>query len=153
MLVLTLRDADWPKLCSINKWEPFTHFSFSSSVGKLQISSRGSSKFMVGHVLTLWFINHFHWWWCFWNYRGFFCQFQLVRNILHLVLQYHFTATLFFFSLLSVFLTTESHKGHQFLFIHACSVNYTWRDLKITSSFVQVISVSAVNLKSPIKKK
>lgn len=103
MLVLTLRDADWPKLCSINKWEPSTHFSFSSSVGKLQISSRGSSKFMVGHVLTLWFINHFHWWWCFWNYRGFFCQFQLVRNILHLVLQYHFTATLFFFSLLSVF--------------------------------------------------
>lgn len=153
MLVLTLRDADWPKLCSINKWEPSTHFSFSSSVGKLQISSRGSSKFMVGHVLTLLIYKSFPLMVVFLKLRGFFCQFQLVSNILHLVLQYHFTATLFFFSLLSVFLTTESHKGHQFLFIHACSVNYTWRDLKITSSFVQVISVSAVNLKSPIKKK
>lgn len=153
MLVLTLRDADWPKLCSINKWEPSTHFSFSSSVGKLQISSRGSSKFMVGHVLTLLIYKSFPLMVVFLKLRVFFCQFQLVSNILHLVLQYHFTATLFFFSLLSVFLTTESHKGHQFLFIHACSVNYTWRDLKITSSFVQVISVSAVNLKSPIKKK
>lgn len=153
MLVLTLRDADWPKLCSINKWEPSTHFSFSSSVGKLQISSRGSSKFMVGHVLTLLIYKSFPLMVVFLKLQGFFCQFQLVSNILHLILQYHFTATLFFFSLLSVFLTTESHKGHQFLFIHACSVNYTWRDLKITSSFVQVISVSAVNLKSPIKKK
>lgn len=103
MLVLTLRDADWPKLCSINKWEPSTHFSFSSSVGKLQISSRGSSKFMVGHVLTLLIYKSFPLMVVFLKLQGFFCQFQLVSNILHLVLQYHFTATLFFFSLLSVF--------------------------------------------------
>lgn len=86
---------------------------------------------------------------------GFFASFSF-SNILRLVLQYHFSKLhchAFFLLSSFFFLTTESHKGHQFLFIHACSVNYTWRDLKMTSSFVQVISVSAVNLKSPIKKK